>query len=65
MRLEGPYLALSRIQTQVGVLNRTVLNRLGPQPRDGDATVSKTPLKQARNKNAIEAAILNRILDRD
>ena len=24
-----PYLALSRIQTQVGVLNRLVLNRLG------------------------------------
>ena len=29
------YLALSRIQTQVGVLNRLVLNRLGgAQPRD-------------------------------
>ena len=27
--------------------------------------MSKTPLKQARNKNAIEAAILNRVLDRD
>ena len=27
--------------------------------------MSTTPLKQARNKNAIEAAILNRVLDRD
>ena len=27
--------------------------------------VAQTPLKQARNKNAIEAAILNRVLDRD
>ena len=27
--------------------------------------MSKTPLKQARSKNAIEAAILNRVLDRD
>ena len=35
------------------------------QPRDSGAIVSKTPLKQARNKNAIDAAILNRILDRD
>ena len=37
----------------------------GAQPRDSDAIVSKTSLKQARNKNAIEAAILNRVLDRD
>ena len=37
----------------------------GAQPRDSGAIVSKTPLKQARNKNAIEAAILNRVLDRD
>ena len=29
VRLGGPYLALSRIHTQVGVLNRLVLNRLG------------------------------------
>ena len=36
----------------------------GAQPRD-NAIVSKMPLKQARNKNAIEAAILNRVLDRD
>ena len=36
-----------------------------PQPRDSGAIVSKTPLKQARNENAIEAAILNRVLDRD
>ena len=35
----------------------------GPQPRDSGAIVSKTPLKQARNKNAIEAAILNHVLD--
>ena len=61
MRLGGPYLALSRIQTQVGVLNRLV----GAQPRDSGAIVRKTPLKQARNKNAIEAAILNRVLNRD
>ena len=27
--MEGPYLALSRIHAQVGVLNRLVLNRLG------------------------------------
>ena len=27
--------------------------------------MSETPLKQARSKNAIEAAILNRVLDRD
>ena len=30
------------------------------QPRDSGAIVSQTPLKQARNKNTIEAAILNR-----
>ena len=65
MRLGGPYLALSRVQTQVGVLNRLVLNRWGAQPRDSGAIVSIAPLKQARIKNAIEAAILNRILDRD
>ena len=65
MRLGGPYLALSRIQTQVGVLDRLVLNRLGGSTRDSGAIVSKTPLKQARNKNAIGAAILNRVLDRD
>ena len=35
------------------------------QPRDSGAIVPKTPLKQARNKNAIEAAILNRVLDHD
>ena len=66
MRLGGPYLALSRIPAQVGVLNRLVLNRLGgAQPRDSGAIVSQTPLKQARNANAIEAASLNRVLDRD
>ena len=37
----------------------------GAQPRDSGAVVSQTPLKQARNKNAIETAILNRVLDRD
>ena len=51
--------------TQVGVLNRLVLNRLGAQMRNSGAIVSQTSLKQARNKNAMEAAILNRILDRD
>ena len=60
VRLGGPYLALSRIQTQVGVFNRLVLNRLGgAQPRDSGEIVPKTPLKQAQNNNAIEAAILN------
>ena len=37
----------------------------GAQPRDSGAIVSQTPLKQARNENAIEAAILNCVLDRD
>ena len=37
----------------------------GAQPRASGAIVSKTPLKQARNKIAIEGAILNRVLDRD
>ena len=37
----------------------------GAQPRDSGAIESQTPLKQARNENAIEAAILNRVLDRD
>ena len=37
----------------------------GAQPRDSGAIVSQTSLKQARNENAIEAAILNRVLDRD
>ena len=58
-----PYLALSRIHAQVGLLNRLVLNCWGAQPHNSGAIVSKTPLKQARNKNAIEAAILNRVLD--
>ena len=35
------------------------------QPRDSGAIVFKTPLKQVRNENAIEAAIVNRVLDRD
>ena len=37
----------------------------GAQPRDSGAIVSQTALNQARNENAIEAAILNRVLDRD
>ena len=37
----------------------------GAQPRDSGAIVSQTSLKQARNENTIEAAILNRVLDRD
>ena len=61
-----PYLALSRIPTEVGVLNRLVLNRLGGSTACySGATVSKTPLKQVRNKNTTGAAILNRVLDRD
>ena len=35
------------------------------QPRDSGIIVSKSPLEQARNKNAIESAILDRVLDRD
>ena len=65
MRLGGPHLALSRIQTQVGVLNRLAPPSWRAQPRDSGAIVSKAPLKQVQNKNAIEAAILNRVLDRD
>ena len=34
-------------------------------PEPSGAKVSQTPLTQARNKNVIEAAILNRVLDRD
>ena len=56
---------ISHPNTVVGVLNRPVLNRLGGSTAsDSGAIVSKTPLKQARSKNAIEAAILNRVLDR-
>ena len=54
-----PYLALSRFHTQVKALNRLVLNRFRAQPRDSGA------FKTVRNKSAIEAAILNRVLDRD
>ena len=53
---------ISHPNTVVGVLNRLVLNRLGGS---NGAIVSKTSLKQARNNNAIEAAILNHVLDRD
>ena len=57
---------ISHPNTVVGVLNRLVLNRLGgAQPRDSGARVSQAPWKQTRNKNAIESAILNRVLDRD
>ena len=38
---------------------------MGAQPRESGAIVSQTPLKQARNKNTIEAVILDRGLDRD
>ena len=56
----------SRIHAKVGVLNRLVLKPLrGLKPRDSGAIVSQTPLKQARHENAIETAILNRVLDRD
>ena len=60
-----PYLALSRIHAQVIALSRLALNRIGAQPHDSDAISSKTSVKQARNKNAIEAAILNGVLERD
>ena len=59
------YLALSRIYTQVGVLNRLVLNHLGSQPRNCGATVSKAIVKQAAKQNVIEVAILNCVLDCD
>ena len=49
----------------VGVLDHLVLTAWGAQPRDSCAIVSKTPSKHARNNNAIEAAILDRDLDRD
>ena len=39
----------------LGVLNRAIVALI----------VSKNPLKQALSGNAIEAAILNRVLDRD
>ena len=58
--------ALPRIHTQVGVLNHLVLNHLRKLNRA--LVVLECPkrfLKQARNKNAIEAAILNHVLDRD
>ena len=50
------HLALSRIQTACS---------LRAQPRDSGAIVSRTPSKQARNKNVTEALILNRVLDHD
>ena len=37
----------------------------GAQPRDSSAIVFQPPLKQPRNKNGIETAILNRVLDCD
>ena len=46
-------------------LPRPILHLALSCTRDSGATVSNPPLKQARNKNAIEAAILNRILDRN
>ena len=66
MRLGGPYLALSRIQTQLGVLNRLALNRLGGLNRPIVVLYSLKPLENMREiKNAIDAAILNCVLDRD
>ena len=41
------------------------IRRFSLKPRHSGVIVSKTPLKEARNENAIEAAILNRVLDRD
>ena len=53
-RLGGPYLALSRIDAQVGVLNRLVLNRLGGstarQWRYSVPNPLKTSAKQKRDR---------------
>ena len=58
------HLPLSRIQAQVGVLQPPrpkPLRRLN-RARGSSAIVSKTPWKQARHKNSIEVATLNRVL---
>ena len=60
-----PYLALSRIQAQAGALNRLVLDHLGSSTARLWCYSVSNPLKPAWNKNAIGAAILNRVLDRD
>ena len=62
--IERPYVALSHIHTQVGVLSRQ-LPPCSKPPSDCGSIVSKTILKGTRNKNSIEPAILNRILNRD
>ena len=59
-----PYLALSPSTHGGSQLPRSK-PPYGAQPRDSGAIVSQTPLNKARNENAIEAAILNRVLDRD
>ena len=66
MRLGGPYLVLSRIP-RTGRSPQPPRSKplRGAQPHDSGAIVSQIPLKQARNENAIEPAILNRVLDRD
>ena len=65
MRLGDPYLALSRIETQLWESSTaSYYTAWGAQPRDSAAIVPETSLKQARSKNAIEAAILDRVLDR-
>ena len=56
---------MSHPNTQVGVLNRLVLNRLGAQPRDSGAIVSKSPLKTSAERKHDRSPILNRVLDRD
>ena len=59
--IRRPYIALSRIHTQVRFLNRLVLSHPGSLI-DCGARVSKALSRQARNKNAMEA-ILAMILD--
>ena len=60
-----PYLALSLIHMQVGLLNRLVLTFWATQPRNSGATMSDNPCKQEQNKNAIEATTVDHFLDRD
>ena len=62
-----PYLALSRIHTQAGILNRLVLSHLESSTARlwCYTIVTKTLRKQAQNKYAIEPAILDCALDRD
>ena len=60
-----PYPDLSRIHTQVGLLDRLALNHLESSTARLWCYSVENLCKQPRNKNAIEAAILNRVLDRD